>query len=139
VLIRRNLTSKHLRRQQLPSNVQNNDEQLRRRDQQVFVKLLFQAIVSLVTQTPWMLLFFYTAMTIHISDKSADRLAVERFVTFTADVIVFLFPVASFHLYTLVSRTFRQELKNLLCRLLWRIWRNDLNRIYPMNVGSFAQ
>lgn len=130
--IRKTLVNKRELRQQLTSNATNDEQQWqRKRDQQVFVMLLLQAIFYFVTQTPWMLMYFYSASTMLITNKSADRVAIERFVTFVADMILFLLPAASFYLYTLVSRSFRQELKRLFGYLRPRGWAINLNRVRP--------
>jgi hypothetical protein len=132
VLIRRNLVLKRQRRLQLTTNQQNNNEDVqRRRDQQVFVMLILQALVFVVTQTPWMLFFFYTAATIYVSNKSIDRIVIEQFIGFTVELIVYLFFVLSFYLYTLASHTFRQELMKLLHCRIRRRWVNAVNRINP--------
>jgi hypothetical protein len=48
-------------------------------------------------------------------NRSQDHLAVEQFVSFVAECILYLFPVTSFYLYTLTSRTFREELLKFFC------------------------
>jgi len=132
VLTRHNLVLKRQTRRQLSINQQNNNEYVqRKRDQQVVAMLLIQALVFVVTQTPWMLFFFYTAATIYVSNKSVDRIVIEQFIGFTVELIVYLFFVFSFYLYTLASHTFRQELMKLLRCRIRRRWANDVNRINP--------
>ena len=110
LLIHRNLRRKRFRRRQLVTIEQNNDEYVeRKRDQQIVRMLLFQALVFVITQTPWMLFNIYTTATIYVTNKSSDRMAIERFISFMADVMLFLLPVSSFYLYTLTSRTFRNQ------------------------------
>jgi hypothetical protein len=94
--------------------------------------LLLQTLVYVVTQTPWMFLFFYSASTIYISNKSTDRLVIEQFISFAADMTAFLLPVLSFYLSTLASRTFRHELMKVLRCPVRRRWRNVSNRIHPL-------
>ena len=56
LLIHRNLRRKRFRRRQLVTIEQNNDEYVeRKRDQQIVRMLLFQALVFVIPQTPWML------------------------------------------------------------------------------------
>ena len=133
ILIRRNLALKRQRRRQLRNNEQNNNGHWERiRDRQVFAMLLFQTLVFVVTQTPWMILFFYTAVTISIINKSANRVAIEQFIDFIANMILLLFPALSFCLYTLASRTFRDELLKLLRCPVRRRRRIITNRINPL-------
>ncbi|UJR32388.1 hypothetical protein I4U23_019850 [Adineta vaga] len=49
-------------------------------------------------------LYFYNAATLNISNKSIDRLAIERFAVYLSELILIIFPVSSFCLYTMTSR-----------------------------------
>lgn len=133
VIIHRNLLLKRQRRRRLATNSQHNNESAgRKRDQQIVVMLLLQALVFVITQTPWMVTYIYTTATMYISNKSTDRLAIEGFINFIADTIAFLLPVLSFYLYTLASRTFRDELKKLLHYPGRRRQIININRAIPL-------
>ena len=70
-------------------------------DQQVFTMLLFQIVVYIITQIPWIVQrIFFTI------NKTRDP----RLLFFTTEFILYLLPVCSFHLFTLTSRSFRKEL-----------------------------
>ena len=133
ILIRRNLDLRRQRRRQIVNTEQTNNGNLHfNRDRQVFAMLLLQVFVYIISQTPWMLLYFYSAVTIYVSNKSSDRVAIERFISFMAETIFYLLPVSSFYLCTLASRTFRKELLKLLHYPVRRERRNAINRIIPL-------
>jgi uncharacterized RDD family membrane protein YckC len=133
VLVRSNLVLRRQRRRELTNNnPSNNEHSHHRRDQQVFAMLLLQALVYIMTQTPWMLLLFYSAATIYVSNRSADRMAIEGFLNFATELVIYLLPALSFYLYTLASRTFREELMKLLHFPVQRRQINVTNRIHPL-------
>ena len=90
----------------------------RKRDQQVLVMLLTQVLFYIVLTIPLLAFYFYNAVTIKITNKLVDRLAIERFANFLVEAIIILFPVSSFYLYTLVSHTFFNELVRLFRSVL---------------------
>jgi hypothetical protein len=133
VLTRQNLVLKRQARLQLSINQQKNNEYVqRKRDQQVVAMLLIQALVFVVTQTPWMLCNIYNAATIYVTNRSVDRVAIEQFITFMAESALYLLSTLSFYLYTLVSHTFRNELMKLLRCLIRHRSTHDTNRINPL-------
>ncbi|CAF1437024.1 unnamed protein product [Adineta ricciae] len=132
--IRHNLAEKERRRQPI-SHLQTARSILqhsnRKRDRQVLAMLFAQVLMYFITVVPLMIIYIYTAVTISLSNKSIERIAIERFSGFIAEVIILLFPAISFYLYTLSSRTFRKELMRLLRSLLLCNWHNDTHRIQP--------
>jgi hypothetical protein len=100
---------------------------LRRQRRRELTKLVY-----IMTQTPWMLLLFYSAATIYVSNRSADRMAIEGFLNFATELVIYLLPALSFYLYTLASRTFREELMKLLHFPVQRRQINVTNRIHPL-------
>lgn len=133
VLTHHNLVLKRQARLQLNIHRQNNNEHVqRKRDQQVVAMLLIQALVFVVTQTPWMLCNIYTAATIRVTNKSVDCVAIEQFINFIAESALYLLCTLSFYLYTLVSRTFRNELMKLLRCLIRHRSTHDTKRINPL-------
>ncbi|CAF1049505.1 unnamed protein product [Adineta steineri] len=130
LLIRRNLARKR-QRHQLTVNLQAE-----RRDQQLLVMLFTQVIVYIISVIPLMIIYIYTAVTFNISNKPIERIAIERFAAFTAEAMIYLFPVSSFFLYTMSSRTFRSELKNLLHSTFSCKWLNNTGRIQPITDTS---
>lgn len=136
VLVYQNLEKRQQHRHQLTAN--RHDRSDRIRDRQVFAMLMLQAIVFLITQTPLMLLFFYTATTIYVTDKSANRVAIEEFVIFMTNVSLFLFPAVSFYLYTMASRKFRREFIKLFRSAIRHRCRNNTNQVNPLYVSNDA-
>ncbi|CAF1438488.1 unnamed protein product [Adineta ricciae] len=130
VLIFRNLEMRRQHRHQLAVN--QYDRLDRKRDRQAFIMLLFQAVVFLITQTPLMLLFFCNAAMIHVTNKSADQVAIERFTAFMADMILYLFPTISFYLYTMASRQFRREFIDLFRSAIRHRYQNNINQVNPV-------
>ena len=134
-LIHRNLVEKRLRRQvtvnQATTARSEAETFQRKRDQQVLTMLIVQIIVFAVLTLPLMVYNLYTAVSINVTGKSVDRVAIERFARFLADVIVYFFPVVSFCLYTMASRTFRDELIRVLRYATGHASFRNNNRIEP--------
>jgi hypothetical protein len=136
VLTYRNLVLKRKRREQNRNQplevVTENETVQRKRDQQVLLMLIAQVLVYVVLITPLMGFYFYSAVSLSIPNKTADRLAIERFVQFVGETTVYIFPSSSFYLYTMVSSTFRKEIVKLI-RLAMPCTRlNNNNRTAPI-------
>ena len=118
LLIQKNLVHRRvLRDHTVTQHTITGDQQkqlLRSRDRQALSMLYLQAIVYTLSNIPWTLNLLYTAFTRSIS-KTTDVLIVESFIRSLCELIVFLYPALSFYMYTLISRTFREELMKLLC------------------------
>ena len=141
VLIHRNLFLKRNRRQimviqqRAMQNEINKREQ--KRDQQVFLILIVQTVVFISTIIPLMSFLFYNAITLHITDKSIERRAIERLCFSSAETIAYLLPTLSFYLYTMTSSIFRNELMNITFNLLRCKCLRSNTRVVPIvnNVG----
>ena len=92
-----------------------------------------QVIVYVITVIPLMVFYIYNAVMINVTNKSAERIAIERFCGFIAEVMIFTFPACSFFLYTLTSITFRNELMCLLRSALACKWLMNNHRIESMS------
>ncbi|CAF1053178.1 unnamed protein product [Rotaria sp. Silwood1] len=120
LLIRRNLATKRdIHEQQIHASIlstqQSTNTHLQRtRDQNALAMLFIQVIVYCIVQSPQFIYTLYAAITSNVPNKSPDRLAIEKFAFFSAELCVFLFPVSAFYLYILASGTFRIELFNLV-------------------------
>jgi hypothetical protein len=117
LLIQRNLARKRERRQfNIGQQERINDREYlqRKRDQQDLVMLFAQIFVFITLTTPWVIFSIYNAISLGVPNKSADRLAIERFLLDLVGVVILLFPTASFYLYTLTSSMFRKELLIML-------------------------
>jgi hypothetical protein len=140
VLTRRNLMLKQQRREQnrnQPLEAEITVENMqRRRDQHIILMLFTQVLVYVVLITPLMGFYFYSAVSLNIPNKTADRVAIEKFVQFMGETIVYIFPSSSFYLYTMVSGTFRKELFKVvrLAKLCPQL--NNNNRIEPITTDS---
>jgi hypothetical protein len=105
-LIRRNLAHKQQRRAQL-SLPHHKDNSI---DHQVLRILFLQIICYIIFIIPQLGNLVFNTISVTMPNRSQDHLAIEQFVSFIAECILYLFPVTSFYLYTLTSRTFRNEL-----------------------------
>ncbi len=135
LLIRRNLTKKRERRNfnaDQQRRTSNNEHLQRKRDQQALIMLFVQIFVYVILTLPWMIYMIYDAISLNILNKSADRLAIEGFMRFLTATVIFLFPTASFYLYTLTSSMFRKELLNMLGPILCFKCSNNNRRIEPI-------
>jgi len=115
VLIGYNLASKQERRQRnMPSQTnQQPVASLNARDHQALIMLFVQVFFYILSTTPWTIDLLYTAFTRQIN-KSTNRLLIESFVGYLTEVIVCIYPTISFYIYTLTSKTFRQELVKIM-------------------------
>jgi H+/gluconate symporter-like permease len=104
--IRQNLAHKEQRRVQLSQA--NRQENLI--NQQVLKILFIQIICYIIFIIPQMGNLVFNTVSVTIPNRSQNHLAIEQFVAFIAEFMLYLFPVTSFYLYTLTSRTFRKEL-----------------------------
>jgi hypothetical protein len=120
ILIRCNLASKRARRQRNIYYHQNEDATVRllsSRDQQVFIMLFIQIGFYVVSTIPWMIFLLYASNTRYIINKSIDRIGIEIFVKYLAEIIAYMYPTLSFYIYTLTSHSFRSELINIIGNL----------------------
>jgi hypothetical protein len=104
--IRQNLAHK----QQRHIRISSSNRAERPFDQQVLKILFIQIIFYVIFIIPQLGNLVFNTISVTIPNRSADHLAIEKFVTFIAEFMLYLFPVTSFYLYTLTSRTFRKEL-----------------------------
>lgn len=138
--IRQSLANQRERRQinigqQQTTNDTRNGH--RKRDQQALIMLFVQITAYIILVTPWMIYGIYDAISLSISNKSADRLSVERFTQFLTSMLITLFPNSSFYLYTLTSSIFRKELLIMLrsffhCNCFFMI-----HRVHPIANNIF--
>ena len=121
-LIFHNLVNKRKRRQIMivqQREIRNpTEDRQRKRDRQVLLVLLCQSTAYLVTVAPWITFIFYSAVTISVRNKSAERIAIERFINYILEPIQYLFPIASFYLYAMTSSMYRAELMIIIGSLL---------------------
>jgi hypothetical protein len=136
LLTYRNLILKRKRHQHIIGQNKEEDDELsnlhRTRDHQVLLILLFQVFVFTLGTTPLMMWLFYNAITLSITNKSADQLAIERMVNVMVEALVNSFPVFSFYLYTITSHTFRDELGKLYCLAFGCRQLNQTSPIQPI-------
>ena len=124
LLIRRNLTERHQRRMHLSRGHRHENTT----NQQLLKLLYIQIIFYVIIIIPQLCNLVFGTISITTSNRSMEYVAVQQFVAFIAELILYLFPVTSFYLYTLTSRTFRKELMNFFYSIT-HIWCK--NRVIP--------
>ncbi|CAF1123664.1 unnamed protein product [Adineta ricciae] len=80
------------------------------RDVQILAMLVLQVFIFILFTLPYMMFNLYLAFTRSVTNKSADRLAIEAFLQLFTEITVFVHPSVTFYSNTLVSQTFRNEL-----------------------------
>ena len=131
--IRRNLALKQKRRSQLSTRQDGRRTEL---DHQVHRLLFAQIIFYVIFTIPQLGNLVFNTISITNPNRSREHLAVERFVNFMAELMLYLFPVTSFYLYTLTARTFRSEIHHLMHSLcLW----NFGNQITPNVISALPR
>ena len=123
-LIRRNLALKQQRRIKIVVTIQPRKSL----DQQVLNMLFIQIICYIIFIIPQLCNLVFSTISITEPNRSNEHLAIEKFVAFIAEFMLYLFPVTSFYLYTLTSRTFRQELMKFIHL---RFFCSGENRVTP--------
>ena len=112
-LIHRNLAHRHQRRMHLIS-IQRRVNPLDRQ----LLKILFVQIISyIIIIIPQISNLMFNTVLLTIPNRSEEHVAIGQFVAFLAELTLYLFPVLSFYLYTLTSRTFRNELMKFFCSI----------------------
>ncbi|CAF1496553.1 unnamed protein product [Adineta steineri] len=104
-LIRKNLIYQRSRRAQFSLTI----IQRHSLNQQVLNILFMQIICYIVFTLPQMGNLIFSTISTTIPNRSDQHLAIEKFVLFIGEFMLYLFGVTSFYLYTLTSRTFRLE------------------------------
>jgi hypothetical protein len=130
-LIYRNLVLRQKRRQVMVIQPKGKEKE-RKRDRQVLMLLISQVVVFVIITIPLMISYFYNAATLNITNKSVEWLAIEQFGSFVIRIIIYIFPVLSFYLYTLTSSMFRGEFVSMMRSVLRCVCLTTTNRIEPM-------
>ncbi|CAF1126543.1 unnamed protein product [Adineta steineri] len=140
LLIRRNLARKRQRRQQQVTTVASieHGRQKRSLDHQVLNLLLIQSACYIVLTTPQVVNLLYSTASSTIPNRTADTLAINGLLAFVAELMLYIFPVASFYLYTLTARTFRGELIKIFRSLPIPGMRCGATQIAPVDNDSLA-
>jgi hypothetical protein len=87
------------------------------RDHQVLIMLFIQVIIYIISTMPWIIFLLYGTYVYYIPNRSINRIRIETFLLYLTEIIVYLYPMLSFYIYTLTSKTFRNELVNIICNL----------------------
>ena len=115
LLIRENLVNRRVRHPPTFTQPATGDQQkqlLRSRDRQALSMLYVQVFVYILSNLPWTMNLIYAAMTRSML-KTMNDLILDSFLRSLVELIVYLYPILSFYLYTLISRTFREELMKI--------------------------
>ncbi|CAF1072962.1 unnamed protein product [Adineta ricciae] len=131
LLIRRNLRFKRQRRQNDTVADTEHQRQQSSLDQQVLKLLFIQSFFYILLTTPQLINLIYSTISSTIPNRTTDRLAIDKIIAFLAELMLYVFPVASFYLYTLTARAFQQELVKIF-RLIF----NRLTGRRPIQVRS---
>ncbi|CAF1457209.1 unnamed protein product [Adineta steineri] len=137
ILIDHNLAFKRERRRK-NNQSQIEDESVRIlqvRDYQAIAMLFIQVIFYITSTLPWVVFTVYSAFTLNVDNKSNDRQAIEGFLGYISEMILNIFPMMSFYLYTLTSNMFRQQFIKTVYPILTfknRCWSHP-QRIEPIN------
>ncbi|CAF1359246.1 unnamed protein product [Adineta steineri] len=120
VLINNNLRHKRNRRQNIVSPIGENQANrlVRARDRQTLVMLYVEIIFYIIFTLPWTIFTVYYVLTVSVTNKTNDQIAIEGFLQFLTETLVYLYPTLSFYLYTLASHTFRQELVKIISAII---------------------
>lgn len=124
LLIRRNLTERHQRRMHLSRGHRHENTTNKQLLKLLYTQIIFYVIIII----PQLCNLVFATISITISNRSMEYVAIQQFVAFIAELLLYLFPVTSFYLYTLTSRTFRKELMNFVYSIT-HIWCR--NRVIP--------
>ena len=135
------LLLKNLPRSRLLVHPANSINQLNRRDVS-FIKLVLIEIIIYIICT-----LTYPAMTIYIqvtsymqSSKSVERRQIESFINYiTMSLLLYLNYNTTFYVHLMTSKTFRNEVKQLILRCMGKAERNFETQQNIMHTGSTRQ
>ena len=92
---------------------------LSKRDVTLIKLILAEITIGMIFTIPFPINTLYTMLTSNILNKSADRIAIESFMSFfTLIVLFYLNYCITFYLYIFISKPFRQEVKQFLFKLI---------------------
>src|ERR1700722_17250518 len=94
--------------------------------------LFIQIVCYIVLTIPQLANLTYSTVSSTIPNRSVDRLAIDRMIAFLAELMIYIFPVTSFYLYTLSSSTFRSELVKILRFIPFPCRKRSNSRIEPV-------
>ena len=100
----------NLRKRSIVNTLNQSQRHARRRDDQVLLLLSSQVFIFSISSIPFLSNNLYRAVTLNLTGKSADRIAIEGFFLTIAELLVYVYPATSFYSNTLTSRRFRSEL-----------------------------
>ena len=75
--------------------------------------VIAEVMINIFTSIPYSIHLIYQAATHFVSDKTIDRLEIESFLSFIAQLFIYLNNVAPFYLFVIASKPFRDHLMNL--------------------------
>ncbi len=104
----------------------------RQRDRYLLRMVIAEVIVNVVTSIPYSINLVYGAVTYYVTDKSAERLEIESFISFVTQFLIYLISVAPFYLFLLTSKPFRNEFFNIFVKF-WDKYILRRVRIVPLN------
>ncbi|CAF4046548.1 unnamed protein product [Rotaria sordida] len=133
LFIWKNFQERTKRRIIIPNNEVDRRKKLR--DQQVIFMLLIQVAIFIISTIPFMSFNIYSTMTQYITDKSADRKAIEGFLKTLTELLIY-FIAMSFYSNTLVSKTFRKELIKLFEYIIICGRQKNRLRINPLDIST---
>lgn len=137
ILIRYNLVLKQEQRQpniNTTETVKQTFVLVNRRDHQALIMLFVQVFFYILSSTPWLIYLMFNSVTRDVTNKSIDHLAIESFMGYLTELIVYMYPTLSFYIYTLTSRTFRRQLIKTIHSIITYANRygNHLRRVQPI-------
>jgi hypothetical protein len=133
LLIRRNLSNKQNKSRQ---NIVSKGKRNTYIDQQILRLLFIQIISYIVFTMPQLCNTLFSSVSTINSNRSSEYLVVENFIRFIAELMLYMFPVSTFYLYSLTSRTFRNELMRYVHRIHWRSIQCWTVRLQPTTMHS---
>ncbi|CAF0846678.1 unnamed protein product [Adineta steineri] len=135
----KNLQLKRQRRGMI--DLQRRQSKREIRNIQILIMLLLQVIIFILFTFPYMSFNLYLTFTRSVTNKSADRLAIESFMQLFTGVTVLVHPAISFYSNTMVSQTYRNELiilfrKFIVCDQRQRFHRGQ--RVAPNTIFAIT-
>lgn len=114
----------------------NHQKQQEAMDNHVMMILYVQIISYIILMTPQMGNVTYNAIMSTKTNRNIEMLAIDRMFAFLAELMMYIFPVMSFYLYTLSSPSFRSELCHAIHEILGRFSDRFQRQIGPEGSSS---
>ncbi|UJR17099.1 hypothetical protein I4U23_003996 [Adineta vaga] len=109
---------------------------IKQRDQHMIRMVIAEVLINIITSIPYSASLFYGAFTYTLTNKSAERIEIESFITYITQLLVYSLSVIPFYLFIFTSKPFRKDFIGLLMNF-WNKFIRRRAQIFPFSEQSY--